>query len=698
MPLRITGMNSGLDTESIITELAKAKRAKVDDKKKEQTKLQWKQDAWKGLNTKLLNLYQKTCGTLRFSTAYMKKKTTSSNENAVTVVTGENAVNGVQDINVDKLAKTGYLTGAQLSSSKAYSESTKLSEIKDKNGNQIFGGTGSISVTVEGKTTDISLSGDTTIGSVVSQLQKAGVNASFDAKNQRFFISAKKSGLDNDFTITATDAGGSKAMEAMGINAPLDQDSATLEQYRKYAAYYVAGDRAQTIANMQSLIDADVASKAAAYKADNDAIAESLQKNQEKIDALKQRSAYQDAGGKSATDLKTAMEAKQEEIKQIQEDMSGLAGDELAAKEEELKTAQEEVTKLSEQYATVKEVEDYETKNAELIARKASNDQHVDADGNATQELKDEVTNSYYAKAENAAKVMDDYDNGRLPDSGARRIAGRDAEITLNGATFTSSTNTFEINGLTITAQAETTEAFTLTTQNDTDGIYDTIKNFLKEYNSIINEMDKLYNAESSKGYEPLTDDEKDEMSDKEIEKWEEKIKDSILRRDENLGNVSTALKETMSAGVEIDGQQMYLSDFGIDTLSYFLAADNEKYMYHIDGDPDDSSTSGNADKLKGLIASDPELVTKFFTGLTNNLYNKMATLSTSINGYRSYNSFYYDKKMKEDYTNYTSKIKELEEKVTAYEDKWYKKFSAMETALAKLQSSENAIAGLLGG
>jgi len=53
---------------------------------------------------------------------------------------------------------------------------------------------------------------------------------------------------------------------------------------------------------------------------------------------------------------------------------------------------------------------------------------------------------------------------------------------------------------------------------------------------------------------------------------------------------------------------------------------------------------------------------------------------------------------MKEDYTNYTSKIKELEEKVTAYEDKWYKKFSAMETALAKLQSSENAIAGLLGG
>lgn len=698
MPLRITGMNSGLDTESIITELVKAKKTKVDKEKKAQTKLQWKQDAWKELNTKLLNLYQKTCGTLRFSTAYMKKKTTASNANAVTVVTGENAVNGVQDINVDKLAKTGYLTGAQLSSNKAYTEDTKLSEIKDANGNVVFDGTGSISVTVEGKTTDISLSGDTTIKSVVSQLQQAGVNASFDANNQRFFISAKKSGLENDFTITATDAGGSKAMEAMGINAPLSQDTASLAEYQKYASYYVTGDKTQTIANMQSLIDADVASRAAAYKADNEAIAESLKNNNEKLDELKQSSAYQDAGGTSAADLKSAMETKQDEIKQIQEDMSGLTGDALTAKEEELKAAQEEVTKLSEQYAAVKEVEDYEAKNAELNARKAANDKYVNADGNATQDLKDEVTESYYAKVENAAKVIQDYNNGKLKDSGAKRIAGRDAEITLNGAIFTSSTNTFEINGLTITAQAETTEAFTLTTQDDTDGIYDTIKNFLKEYNSIINEMDKLYNAESAKGYEPLTDEEKDEMSDKEIEKWEEKIKDSVLRRDSTLNSVATSMKTVMSAGVEVDGQQMYLSDFGIDTLSYFLAAENEKYAYHIDGDPDDSNTSGNADKLKSMIASDPEKVTKFFTGMTNSLYKKMSELSSSISGYRSFNSFYYDKKMKDDYSSYTSKISRLEEQLTAYEDKWYDKFSAMETALAKLQSNESAISSLLGG
>ena len=54
--------------------------------------------------------------------------------------------------------------------------------------------------------------------------------------------------------------------------------------------------------------------------------------------------------------------------------------------------------------------------------------------------------------------------------------------------------------------------------------------------------------------------------------------------------------------------------------------------------------------------------------------------------------------KMKSDYSDYTTKIKELEEKLADYEDKWYAKFSAMETALAKMQSNTNAVTSLLGG
>ena len=58
MPIRITGMNSGLDTESIISELVKAQKTKVDSVKKKQTTIQWKQDAWKELNAKIYKLFQ----------------------------------------------------------------------------------------------------------------------------------------------------------------------------------------------------------------------------------------------------------------------------------------------------------------------------------------------------------------------------------------------------------------------------------------------------------------------------------------------------------------------------------------------------------------------------------------------------------------------------------------------------------------
>ena len=75
-----------------------------------------------------------------------------------------------------------------------------------------------------------------------------------------------------------------------------------------------------------------------------------------------------------------------------------------------------------------------------------------------------------------------------------------------------------------------------------------------------------------------------------------------------------------------------------------------------------------------------------------------MNDMSTSIEGYRSFGSFYDDKKMKSDYDDYTTKIKELEQKLNDYEDKWYAKFASMESAMAKMQQNTSAVTSLLGG
>lgn len=113
MAIRITGMYSGLDTESIINELASAQSYKKTKLVKAQKKFSWKQDAWKALNTKIYSFYQKL-DDMRLQSSYMKKKTTVSNPNAVQVVSGESTVDGVHTLTVDKLAKRAYLTSGSL--------------------------------------------------------------------------------------------------------------------------------------------------------------------------------------------------------------------------------------------------------------------------------------------------------------------------------------------------------------------------------------------------------------------------------------------------------------------------------------------------------------------------------------------------------------------------------------------------------
>ena len=205
--------------------------------------------------------------------------------------------------------------------------------------------------------------------------------------------------------------------------------------------------------------------------------------------------------------------------------------------------------------------------------------------------------------------------------------------------------------------------------------------------------MSKAFNADSSKGYDPLTDEQKEAMSEKEVEEWEKKIKDSLLRNDENLSGVMQALTSTMMDGIEVGGKKLYLSDFGINTQDYFSADKNERNALHIDGDKDDEVSAGNTDKLKAMISSDPETVTSFFQQLAgklyDNLYEKMGTSSLS-SIYKVYN----DKQLKEESTSWDNKIMELEDKITKIEDKWYSKFSKMETKLAKMQKNQTAVSG----
>ena len=771
MAIRITGMYSGLDTESIIGELASAQSVKKNKLVKAQTKLSWKQDAWKALNTKIYSFYTNILDNMRFEGSYMRKSTKVSHPNAVSIVTSADAPNSVQTLKIGQLAKQGYLTGG------------KLAAIKDKDGNDVkvsattklkdmgFSGEGSFRVKVNGRSTDITLKEDMKISDVVNQLNAAGLSASFDAKNQRFYINAKNSGATADFTITSNDAGGKDILGKLGLVAAYDTTSNEYKEYQLWASY-----RNDLTARGDAEAK-EIAKLIAAKKASTDSLLKANEEYQKRLDALfkdnDENSKYQidydendkekvnkqadalyeelygpetpklDKDGKPVLDddgkpvmervggLKKTLDDAKDALKKAQEELAELKKNNTAT-EADIELAEKAVTEASEKvtdaqkafneknahYSYVKGVANIQNAieaNKETIADNrsyyevdpATGEPVLDADGKlqATQKAKDEIADYFddkIAMAEQYLKDAADYEN--LSDAEkealglATKIDGRDATINLNGVEYTSSKNTFEINGMTITVQQEISEEITLTTAEDTDEIFNMIKNFFTEYNKLINEMDGLYNADSSKGYEPLLSEEKQGLADSEIEEWEKKIKDSLLRRDSTLRNVSDAMKNVLMQGATVNGKKMYLSDFGINTLGYFNAADNEKGAYHIDGDKDDPTVANNDDKLRAMIASDPATVQKFFAGLSKNLYDTLTDKMKAVKDTSSAFTVYNDKTMEKEYKDYTDRIKKEETKLNALIDNWYKKFSAMETAMAKLQSKNNAVSGMLGG
>ncbi len=282
MAIRITGMYSGLDTESIISELASAQSVKKNKLVKAQTKLSWKQDAWKALNTKIYSFYTNILDNMRFEGSYMRKSTKVSHPNAVSIVTSADAPNSVQTLKIGQLAKQGYLTGG------------KLAPIKDKDGNDVkvsamtklkdmgFSGEGSFRVKVNGRSTDITLKEDMKISDVVNQLNAAGLSASFDAKNQRFYVNAKSSGATADFTITSNDAGGKDILGKLGLVAAYDKNSNEYKEYQLWASY---GDTLNTAARSAAEA-AEVAKLIAAKKASTDSLLKANEEYQKRLDAL----------------------------------------------------------------------------------------------------------------------------------------------------------------------------------------------------------------------------------------------------------------------------------------------------------------------------------------------------------------------------------------------------------------------------
>ena len=765
MPIRMTGMVSGLDTEALVSAMVSAYSMKKTKSEKSVQSLKWKQEAWSDLNKKVKSLYS-SVNSLRFSSAYSLKKAVASDSTKATVSASSNAVSGTQKLVIKQLASSGYLTGAKLQ--EGTTSSTTLEDLG------YTSGSGKISVTVGGKSTDIDVSGDTKISDFVTSLKEAGVNANFDEANGRLFISAKASGKDNDFTLTGNNAAGLAALNKFGVNA---ESKANKEMYASYAKY-----KDQSLDDIKSLLSGIESNKEniTNKKSENASIQDSItyannyqkaydtimqtnlsgdekeelekllsqssvnlyigndgnyydkveeEKNDDgEVTGYKYSRTYIDENGDEQKDSITV--GVDEKLQTITERVQELAESDdsgLLTTEDEEGNRHGDSAKISALYTQLRNVREYQSNNegSEFVASvktgytvgDSTNIDALVAEKNAdikanersikesekylsdnkvldTGVYDDDAAQALYDKIQTYAGYMD-ADMGY--NAGAFRVNGQDSIIELNDAEYTSTSNNFTINGLTINATGVTDDnGITITTDSDNQAIYDKVKSFLKQYNELVNEMNKNYNAASAKGYEPLSDEEKEAMTDKQVEDWEKKIKDAIFRRDDNLRSVLNAMTTSMAKSYKIGDKTFSLASLGISTKSYFEADDNDNYAYHIAGDKDDEYSSGKEDKLLAAINDNPDDVVDFLKQLTDGLYKsldgkmKKTALSSSST---IYNDVQFSKQLK----TYEKDVKKWEEKISAYEDKWYNTFAQMEKSMSKMQSQQSQLAGMMG-
>ena len=785
MGIGLSGMVSGLDTDTLIKQLMSAERTRVTKVENKITKNEWLTEKWKDLNTKIYSLYTGSLSKMKTQGNYLTKKTTSSNESVVKATAGSSAPIGTHYVTVDSVASAQYVTGGTFASDEKLTSKSKLVDAGVAAGTKI-------SIACGDKTAELVVDEETTFTNLSDACKSAGLNVNFDEARQCLYISSRQSGKENSFSITtSSENAGSAAVrkniyEAVGYSGMSDADKAT---FNDALAALEASKSADINAILAKAENGETLS--AEEKKINDAYQLVMKKTEEyakkTADADADKEAKEIVTGRIGSEIKTAMLAGMAEGETVEiygKELTAERAAELKAEAERFAKTEYERVVFEDSFKDNEALKDVSYADFAKIRDKAEkaetlteDEQKIwdayNAEGNAdakaayearlgtytegvgydTEEYAQQLELAYQATAEDEAanyltteqaveeladekeaaltakgdvaqaaknalvsEIADYADIDRFDASdnalaaiGLGNIDGTaissgagvggmtvfeasDAKVTVNGAVIESSSNTISVNGLTLDlVSAKPGETISIGVSQDTDSVYNMVKDFVKQYNEVLEELNNAYYAESSRGYEPLTDEQKDAMSETEVEKWEKKIKDSLLRRDNTIGSLLNAMRTALDGCVTVDGEDYALSSFGICTTKY-----TEKGKLHIYGDQDDPDGMMYEDKLRKAIEEDPDKVMEVLQTLSKNLYDTMAD-KMKASELSSALTFYNDKQITKELTGYKDQLKKEEDRLAEIEDRYYKQFASMETALSKLSSQSSSLASMLG-
>ncbi len=632
--LRLSGLASGLDTDSIVSDLMKVEKLKVDEVKKQKSLLEWKQEYYQEITTKLSAFQSKYFGTSSSSSLIggsMNALTATYNSPYVSITAGSNATEGSMYI-ADILSLA---SGAKITSNQAVTAAPQISvntdALADLSGKSIV-------VTLDGVNKTVSFSPRiyTTAADVQDELNSQ-LTAAFGAGRVNVTLDGTALSLDSQNS-------------SLRISVPTDTASnpTGILDFSSYAS-----NRLEL--NM-TLAQAGFAKEVFTSPDDQN------------VNFTINGTSFSFSGSRTVNDV----------IKAVNASAAGVT--------------------LS--YSSL-------TDSFSLTSKTTG--------------------------ASSSISVQDDH--GFLMDallgSGAY-TAGTDAVVRMsaNGSTneedlvtVQRSTNSFTVNGATVKllgkASGDAQEGINVNFSYNTDSIVENVKAFVDDYNELLGSITTLTSAERFRDYTPLSDDEKKEMSEKDIELWTEKAKSGILRGDTTLRSIEAELKSSMYSVVQKLGEPGsnlgILAEIGISTGAY---AYQEKGKLHLDENKLRAALNSDTEKTLGLLtqassisysqyASAEQQAKRFNESgvlgrlsdiLAKNL-NTVGKKGMLITLVGSPNSAYLgESEYRKRLSDIQDRIDRLNDQLATKEDNYYKRFSAMETALSKLNSQSSWLANMLGG
>ncbi|MCK7607477.1 flagellar hook-associated protein 2 [Geobacillus stearothermophilus] len=274
------------------------------------------------------------------------------------------------------------------------------------------------------------------------------------------------------------------------------------------------------------------------------------------------------------------------------------------------------------------------------------------------------------------------------------KTAGKDADITINGLRTTRSSNTFTINGVTYTVKG--TGTATVSVATDVDAMFNAIKGFVDKYNEVIAKINAELKEERYRDYRPLTDEQKEEMTEKQIELWEEKARSGMLRGDSILSSALSQMRMnvyTKVEGANIPSGFSQLAQIGITTSSNYL--DGGKLII-------------DETKLREKIKENPDAVYQLFNqdgatdaekGIARRLRDTIKATIGKIEQ-KAGKTIWTNQQFAigRDLIEINDQIDRFEDRLKQIEDRYYRQFTAMEEAIQRANQQSMYLMNAFGG